>query len=536
LIERTWDAIVIGTGMGGATLGYALARAGKSVLFCERGVSSLAGRGVRGEYAEVHIARKAGGSADLMDELSRAGRCNAQLVDLSGAKPYCFVPFIGAGTGGSSALYGMALERLFPSDFEPRQFHRSASESTLPQSWPIAYEALAHYYIMAERLYRARGSHDPLRGDSMFGYVADSPGYSPAAQELVSFLQRKGLHPYHLPLACNYVPRCSGCQGYLCARQCKNDSAQVCLAPALTNYDASLLDNCEVVRLESSAHSITGVIARWRERDYRLKGKIIALAAGALATPALLLRSATSEWPNGLANESGLVGRNLMRHYVDLYAVFTKETPDVAGNLKEIGLNDLYVAQPRKLGSIQSFGAMPPAQLLVDAMQEDLRGRCLPTAAASFGLVKPLLRRALDMLFSRAMILATIMEDLPYRENRVIGYDTGKTGVRNAIKYAISTYDRQRISDFRKRMRHVLNPYRYLLLKQAENNQRLAHVCGTCRFGFDPKDSVLDRNNKTHGIDNLYVVDASFFPSSGGTNPALTVAANALRVAEHLSG
>jgi choline dehydrogenase-like flavoprotein len=525
---------VIGTGMGGATLGHALAQAGKSVLFCERGASSLGGKGLRGEYAEVRTARGAARSVDLTAKLGSAGRCTGKVFDLSADKPCSFVPFVGVGTGGSSALYGMALERLFPADLEPRQYHPSAIDSTLPGSWPISYGELATYYIKAERLYGVRGNDDPLRTESAFGYVGKPPAYSPAAQELVSFLQRQGLHPYHLPLACSYLPGCSGCQGYLCEKECKHDSGEVCLAPALAKYDASLVDNCEILRLESTARSITGLIGRWQGRDYRFKGKVIALAAGALATPALLLRSATVDWPKGLANRSGLVGRNLMRHFVDLYVVFTRERPAAEGNLKEIGLNDLYVAQGRKLGSVQSFGRMPPGQLIVDSVQEDLRGRSLAVLAAGYGLVKPFLRAATDALFARAIILATIMEDLPYRENRVLDYDRPGKDRALAIKYAMSPYDTRRISDFRRSMKRILGQYRHLLLKQAENNRRLAHVCGTCRFGVDPRDSVLDRNNKAHGIDNLYVVDASFFPSSGGTNPALTIAANALRVAEHL--
>jgi choline dehydrogenase-like flavoprotein len=521
--------------MGGATLGHALAQAGRSVLFCERGPSNLGGKGLRGEYPEVQLARDGGRASELSERLSSAGRWTDELCDLSAAKRHSFVPFMGAGTGGSSALYGMALERLFPADLEPRRYHPAAVDSSLPERWPISYEELTAYYTKAERLYGVRGSLDPLRRDTTFGYVGDPPRYSPAAQELASFLRKQGLHPYPLPLACSHVPGCTGCQGYLCDKRCKNDSGEACLAPALTDHGASLLDTCEILKVESTAHTVTGVIGRSHGRDYRLRGKVVVLAAGALSTPALLLRSATADWPTGLANASGLVGRNLMRHCVDLYAVFTKERPDKGGSLKEIGLNDLYAEQGSKLGSVQSFGRMPHAQVLVDGIEEELHGPALAPMAAAYGLAKPLLRGVFDRLFSRALVLATIMEDLPYCENRIIDYDRPGKPRTLAIEYAISDYDRRRLSDFRRRMRRILKPYRHLLLKQGENNRRLAHVCGTCRFGLDPRDSVLDRDNKAHGIDNLYVVDASFFPSSGGTNPALTIAANALRVAEHLT-
>ena len=531
LVARRWDVIVVGTGMGGATFGHALAQGGKSVLFCEKGASGLGGSGLRGNFAEALLSRSDATSADMPPSLSRAGRCVDELVDASGARPRRFVPYLGAGTGGSRALYRMALERLFPCDLTPRTHHREAVDSTLPEKWPISYEDLAPYYEKAERLYRVRGNGDPLRDDRALGYVGASPEYSPVARQLVGSLESKGLHPYHLPLACEYSPGCPGCQGYLCANQCKNDSEKICVAPAVTRHAAVLLDRCEVVRLESSPDTVTAIVARREGREYRFKGNLIVLAAGALATPLLLLRSRSPQWPHGLANASGLVGRNLMRHFVDLYAIYPKDPPEARLNLKEIGLNDLYMEPSSKLGSVQSFGAMIPADVLVDTMHQQLRRGALRPLAPAFGWVAPLMRFVLDRTFARAVVLATIAEDLPYRDNRVFEH-VGSGAA--AISYRISEYDKRRISHFRRRMRRVLDSYRYLLLKQAESNERLAHVCGTCRFGLDPRDSVLDRNNKAHGLDNLYVLDASFFPSSGGTNPALTIAANALRVAERL--
>jgi len=519
--------------VGGATFGHAVAKAGYSVLFCERGASSLGGDALRGTYPEMLAGRKGRSQNNLRTTLRSAGRCSDSIVDVSRAKPRSFVPFIGSGTGGSSALYGMAFERMFPADLAPRQNHPSARASNLPENWPISYAELARYYIMAEKLYGVHGTQDPLRSDSEFGYVAGPPDFSVVARELAESLQRKGLHPYHLPLACEYVQSCAGCQGYLCASNCKHDGATACLVPALAEYDASLLTGCDVLRLESTERRVTAVLAQWQGRECRLRGKIVVLAAGALFTPVLLLRSASSEKPAGLANESGLVGRNLMRHNVDLYAVFTGAHPARSENAKELALNDFYPTKECKLGSIQSFGAMLPARMLVENMEHDLRHDGVAGLGAVFGLAKPLLGIVLDRLFSRSVVLATIMEDLPYLDNRVqVSSDPGDDGSCN-IAYRMSQYDAGRIARFRQHMKRILRPYRYLLIKQAENNQRLAHACGTCRFGLDPRESVLDRNNKAHGLDNLYVVDASFFPSSGGTNPALTIAANALRVAAH---
>jgi choline dehydrogenase-like flavoprotein len=105
-----------------------------------------------------------------------------------------------------------------------------------------------------------------------------------------------------------------------------------------------------------------------------------------------------------------------------------------------------------------------------------------------------------------------------------------------AIRYRVSDSDHMRVVTMRHLMRGALKGLSYRLIAEADNNQRIAHACGTCRFGDDPGTSVLDRNCRAHGLENLYVVDASFFPTSGGTNPSLTIAANALRVAAHLTG
>jgi hypothetical protein len=222
-----------------------------------------------------------------------------------------------------------------------------------------------------------------------------------------------------------------------------------------------------------------------------------------------------------------------MRHFVDLYALFPKKRHPVVANVKELGCNDFYVTQDGKFGSLQSFGHLPPASMLVANIHRDLREDGRLVIATGFRAVKPLVRMLLERTFSRAVIVATILEDLPYPDNEVAFVDDTCTAL--GIRYRIRAEAADRIRTFRQMIRSVLSPYRFIAIRQAESNQRIAHICGTCRFGSDPHSSVLDRHNRAHGVENLYVVDASFFPSSGGTNPALTVAANALRVADHLS-
>jgi choline dehydrogenase-like flavoprotein len=538
IADQKWDVIIVGTGVGGATLGYALAKAGKRVLFCEKGRSHLDVPNVLlGSYAESFFPEPEVPQPQHGSILSKAGRYNELIEDRSQSRSQSFIPFIGSGTGGSSALYGMALERFFPSDFSPRRNHPDAPETTLPEEWPITYETLAPYYKAAEQLYRVRGTEDPLRGEEAAGHLLQPPPLTAGSHELFDFFKNNGLHPYRLPLACEYVPGCECCQGYLCAKNCKNDSARICLKPAISQYGARLLDECNVLTLEASRDKVTRLICSWRGNRVTLRAQVIVLAAGALETPAILLRSSSEIWPEGLANDSGMVGRNLMRHHINLYLVTPKTLGPQDNRQKELAFNDLYQADGNKFGSVQSFGRLPPAPLLAVSMEQDIRNGKLPWVAPLFKLITPLVKPVLNRLSNHNIVLATIMEDLPYEDNRVRYLPPiGDRGPRLTLNYHIRTYDAERIRTFNTMMIKILKPYRPKLIKQAENNQRLAHACGTCRFGSTSEESVLNPYNRAHNLSNLYVVDGSFFPSSAGTNPSLTIAANALRVADHLLG
>jgi len=535
--KREWDVIVIGTGMGGAVLGYALAKQGKSVLFVEKGKSHLNQNiSLKGDFAEHFFLQMENSQLTHKQILERTGRWNDEIEDVSDAQSHSIVPFIGSGTGGSTALYGMALERFSPCDFVPKQNYPDAKESTLPEQWPVSFDELKPYYVAAEKLFRVRGTGDPLKENEPFDHLLPLPPITPVAQELYDFFCDKGLHPYRLPLACEFVSGCECCQSYLCDKDCKNDSARICLKPAIDDFGAQLIDECEVLKLESARNKVSEVICVHHDRLLSLRGKIVVLAAGALETPKILLNSVSPAWPYGLANESNMVGRNLMRHYIDLYAIIPKAKERFLTNFKEIALNDYYVFKEHKFGTVQSFGAMPPPSIITGDMEKKLRSGALFFMSSLFKIVKPAAEFFISKLFSQRVILATIMEDLPYKDNLLtLSEKTDNIGRRRLLlRYQIKRYEHLRIKAFREEISRLLKPYSFILIKQAENNERIAHACGTCRFGLNPKDSVLNRNNRAHGINNLYVVDSSFFPSSGGTNPALTIAANALRVADHL--
>ncbi len=523
--SRTWDVIVIGTGIGGATFGYAMAKAGRSVLFVEKGRSYMRDPDVvEGDWLEFLTEAQGGPTAE---QKLRAGRFDEPVLDVSEAKPRPLKPMLGTGSGGSSAIFGMVMERFFPSDFTPGRYFRDAADANVPERWPIDYEELAPYYTEAEALYGVSATFDPLHPDRGDRGFAPPPPLTRSSNELVARFEGKGLHPYRLPMACEYVPGCRECIGFICEKRCKRDSVVSCLEPALDLHGAEILTECEVERLETDGARVTGVSASWKGQAIRLRGRTVALAAGALRTPALLLRSGRDG--AGLANGSDQVGRNLMRHFTDYYILYPKQGLS-DGPLKQIAVNDFYIQDGRKFGTLQSNGRLPPVTTILNNYRAELR-RKWPLLGALFPLLRPFAALRVRRMLKGGHVFAAFMEDLPYQANRVT---LGRDGKTLELCYTIPPADRDRLDRFRRKLRAALRPHRMSTIFRAEQNSVLGHVCGTCRFGLDPATSVLDRNNRAHDMENLYVVDASFLPTSSGTNPSLTVAANALRVARHL--
>jgi choline dehydrogenase-like flavoprotein len=505
-----WDAVIVGTGMGGATLGYALARAGLHVLFVERGLDLQVrdGHRINDRFVEDSSDFRSLSDTEKRQRMGLGGRSTDQIDDHSNNQLARFTPYIGSGTGGSSALYGAVLERFFPGDFE---------------TWPIRYEDLRPWYQSAEQLYRVRGGVDPLRPPENQALLPAPPLYSESA-EIFAKLAEQGMHPYRLHTACERFDDCRTCQGFLCGSECKNDAARTCLVPAVEKYGARLLTECAAVFLDADASHVRRVVCSWRGQRIELRSKIFVLAAGALLTPALLLNSKSGSWPNGLANTSGLVGRNLMRHVIDLYVL--TEAPRLRENAltKEIAFNDLYASGADKFGTVQSFGTASPLAYL--------RNRPGFNLWQLLGPVAPYVWKR----YSRQPILGSIMEDLPDAENRVApdGAISGSGQYRLSLHYRLGSGDLIRRERFRNTLAPVLGPFKPVRARGTSDRAALGHACGTCRFGSDPATSVLDPWNRAHGVSNLFVVDASFFPTSGGVNPALTIAANALRVSTHI--
>ncbi len=526
-----WDVIVVGTGMGGGMLGYRLARSGRRVLFVEKGHSTLPGtpgtiRAAIPELAEPLSARSTEAYYDAL------------------------------GPGRTHHRRDRRHQRALPEAVRAvhRQWHRRVvgpvrhGLRTILRcaiSLPARISATPANPLCPRpgRSAMTRWRPGIPRPKSCYGFVANpipcarkpprsgcprAPPFSPENQALVNYLVGRGLHPYHLPMACDYTDDCATCQTYLCEKSCKNDAARNGVLPAVAEHGAQLLAQCRVVRLEADRTQVTRVICQRRSDMLALKAKVVVLAAGALATPVLLLNSRSGEWPRGLANGSDWVGRNLMRHLLDPIEIWPQRDSKITAANKEIGLNDFYFSDGQKYGTVQSFGAIPPMQWLTN--RPDWRGKALR-------LMSPAVRQIYQRIFTGGLVLAAMTEDLPYLDNRVLPYDRPSTDGRQRLRmqYRLHPSEIERRAAFLRQLKEVLQPFRNLSLGSGEDNANLGHVCGTCRFGTDPKTSVLDPQNRAHEVDNLYVVDTSFFPSSAGLNPSLTVAANALRVAAHVN-
>lgn len=514
LADQLWDVAVIGAGMGGATVGYALAKAGHRVIFLEKG---------HADFAQADDALQL--DNENPSERLRNGSWPTKITGNTGKMRSQFFAPLGCGAGGSTLLYAATLERFHPSDFAP-----SSNIDNSTGSWPISFEQFQPYYRKAERLFKVRGTWDPLCPDEGSQLLAP-PALTECDEHFLDSFKASGLHPYRLHVAFDYQSGCKECSGYICPRKCRGDARTICLEPALRTGNAYIIDRCEVERLEADASTIKEITGRRDGEKISIRARIVVLAAGAYFTPVLLLKSGNEFWPHGLANTSDMVGRNLMFHISDFIAVWPRGKYSMQGPRKTLAFRDFYIHRGKRLGSVQSTGLTADYGNIVLYLKTEFdRSRW-----HWLKLVRPLLRipaYVAAVLFGRATVFATIMEDKPYRENRIVLDPHEPSGMR--FDYVVHAELNERNKVFRDSFKRALERHRTFILSK-DISLNYGHPCGTCRFGTDPSSSVLDVNNKAHDLNNLYVVDASFMPTSGGANPSLTVAANALRVAEHIS-
>lgn len=512
--DTHWDVIVIGAGMGGGLIGRRLAEMGLKVLFVEKGPA-----GYRSE--------RQGLSSEIFDPVARQVRGywpGPIRARINGRASEFFGP-IGAGVGGSSVFYAATLERPERHDLEMTEGRPHPTDG-----WPVGFDAMRGWYAEAERLLHVCGDPDPLSPEPIPA-LATPPALFGVDAALMHSLRAAGLHPYRLHSAIRYLDGCHDCLGVKCPKPCKMDGRSAGVEPALATGNAALIDRCEVRRLCGSSRTISHIEVTRDGETFPLTARRFVLAAGALGSPRLLLASASEAWPEGCANTSGLVGRNLMFHLNEIFALWPPRGAVHTGPGKAISLRDFYHRDGQRFGTVQAMGIAAGYGEIVHT----LNGMFDRSALRHIRPLRHFTRLPAAIaarLLGRAQVFVGLLEDLGYPENRVSWDAT----VPDAIDVAYTLHPEllRRRRAFRRAIRAGLRGHRRLFLTHAPE-LNFGHPCGTLRFGTDPATSVLDPDCRAHGIGNLYAADASFMPSSMGVNPSLTIAANALRVAEAIA-
>ncbi|PYR40564.1 MAG: dehydrogenase [Acidobacteria bacterium] len=476
-----YDVIIIGTGAGGGTLAYRLAPSGKKILLIERG---------------DYVRREKDNWDPRLVNLEGKYQTREIWKDADGKDLH---PHTNYWVGGNTKFYGAALFRLRREDFGELRHHGGISPA-----WPISYDELEPYYTQHE----------------------------PRIQQLSDDLSRRGLRPFHVPLgimldeanpAKSRCIRCDTCDGFPCLVQAKSDAQVVCVDPALAHPNVSLMTNAKVTRLLTSAsgREVIGVeVERGVDKTTEvIGGDIVVSSCGAINSAALLLRSRSDRHPNGLANASGVVGRHYMGHVNSVLLAISKK-PNATVFQKTLAVNDFYFgdeAFPYPMGHISFVGKFDGVTL----------------SAGAPAIVPGM---TLDLMAKHSLDFWLTSEDLPDPDNRVTLDREG-----NIVLSYTPNNDaghRRLIKTLEGLLQHLdMHPHlvpRNLFVGNRIPLAGVAHQNGTVRFGHDPATSALDASCKAHDVDNLYVVDGSFFPSSGAVNPALTIMANALRVGDHL--
>jgi choline dehydrogenase-like flavoprotein len=512
-----YDVIIIGSGAGGGTLAWRLAPSGKRILLLERG---------------DFVPREPENWSTRAVNVDGRYQTTEQWRDRAG-KP--LHPHTNYWVGGNTKFYGAALFRLRREDFG-----ELTHDGGVSPAWPITYEELEPYYTEAEHLYQVHGERgeDPTEPPTSGPYRYPAVSHEPRLEQLSEDFRRAGLHPFHTPLGImlnerdrprSRCIRCGTCDGHPCLVRAKSDAHVVCVEPALDFPTVTLLTHAYVTRLETSAsgREVTAVVVERGGRTERYTADIVVASCGAINSAALLLRSASERHPRGLANGSDVVGRHYMGH-INSVLMAVSRCPNPTTFQKSLSVNDFYFGAPdwdRPMGHISFVGKLDGVTLSAGA----------PAVAPGW---------TLDLMAKHSLDFWLTSEDLPDPENRVTLDRDGR------IVLAYTPNNGEGHRRLRGRLEQLMQQQsacpvhgtachqglfsRNLFIGQRIPLAGVAHQNGTIRFGDDPAASALDRHCRAHEVANLYVVDGSFFPSSGAVNPALTIMANALRVGDHI--
>ena len=494
-----FDVIIIGSGAGGGTLAQALAPTGARILLLERG-------GFVPQETENW-------SPEAVWKDLRY-RTTEHWLD---ERDQDFRPYTHYGVGGNTKFWGSVLYRLRRQDFDAVEH-----QDGLSPAWPISYETLEPYYDRAERLYQVHGQPgldptEPARGPFPYPPVPHSTGMA----EIVEGLRRQGLHPSPLPLGLirpgerDGCVLCNTCNSFPCRIHAKSDAEVCAVRPPLDQPNVELWTNARARRLitDGAGRRVEAVDVERDGETRRVSAPLVIVSCGAVNSAALLLQSAGGKHPNGLANSSGLVGTRYMAHLATMMQGFHAFRKNTTVFQKTVAVNDFYFRGPGAnypLGQIQSQGRTHGVMAQTVVPWIPLWAQC-------------------DAWVARGVDWLAISEDLPRPENRVTVEPDGRIRLRYTPNTL--TAHNELVAEAKRMLRRLGF---WIVVAHSHKSKNTTHQCGTLCFGTDPKTSVLDPCCRTHDIENLFVVDASFFPSSAAVNPGLTIIAQALRVADHI--
>jgi choline dehydrogenase-like flavoprotein len=490
---QQFDIVVIGTGAGGGTVLRELAPTGARILVVERG-NYIPSESQNWDPDAVWRQLRYRTTETWLDETGEA-----------------FRPYTHYCVGGNTKFWGSVLYRLRREDFGEVEHLDGVSPA-----WPIDYDTLEPYYERAERMYHVHGRAglDPTEA-SRGPFPYDAVPHARAIDDIVTQLRAQGLHPSPLPLGLvDGCILCNTCNSFPCRIRKKGDSEVCGVAPALEHRNVTLWAETRATRLltNASGTAIEAIEVEQNRKTLRVEAPLFVVSCGAVNSAALLLRSSNAKHPRGLANSSGLVGARYMAHLATMMQGFHPLRVNDTVFQKTVAINDFYFKgshTPVPLGQIQS------------------QGRTHGVMAQTVVPWMPLW--AYNAWVARGVDWLAMTEDLPRVDNRVTVTSDGRI----QLQYRPNNLEAHaRLVKETIAILHRLGFWK--VMTHSHKSRNTTHQCGTLVFGTDPGTSVLDPFCRSHDISNLFVVDASFFPSSAAVNPGLTIAAQALRVADHI--
>lgn len=514
-MNEPWDVVIVGSGFGGAMSAHRLAAAGLRVLVLERG--------------------------SWVDRDDTAWNTQAILIDRKYRAPTPFAVDDDAGrrdlhpdavVGGNSVFYGAASFRLRETDFAmARTFGADAGDGTSWVDWPIGYRQLAPFYDRAERLLGVVGvaGADPGEPARDAPYVGPPPLYSGPARRLAAAARSLGLRPFPIPLAINFgaiavrnrCVQCLTCDQFPCKVGAKNDLA-VAVLPAAMECGAVVRTGTLATRLRTGDGRVTEVecIEESTGRAFVARCRVCIVSAGAIASAGLLLRSGFQHTTPG----GRWIGRALQRHCNSIVAgLCPSETNRERLFHKQVAITDHYYGDPSGRGPRGPWGTMQGLQVPP------------PELIKAYGPFPANLVGARTV--RHHLYLLCLGHDRPSRANRV-ELDPGRRDAHGLpllrVVHRYVQADRDACAALRREAGRILRRAGAAIVLHKDIDT-YSHAVGTCRFGTGPHVAALDPWCRVFGVRNLYVVDGSFMPTCGAVNPSLTIAANALRVADHIA-